>query len=110
VVAGKSISGLLTCRKLSGFPAAIWRASADDMTSYGSSQIWAAKSGWGRKAGNGFMIAIKMSGEHTEQKVVAHAKTVYPLQPPLPDISCGSSLFSVEWGHEGNPKAETRNP
>ena len=19
-------------------------------------------------------------------------------------------LFSVEWGHEGNPKAETRNP
>jgi hypothetical protein len=44
------------------------------MTSYGSSQIWAAKSGWGRKAGNGFMIGIKMSGEHTERKVVAHAK------------------------------------
>ena len=33
VADGKSISGLLTCRKLSGFPAAICRASSDDITS-----------------------------------------------------------------------------
>jgi hypothetical protein len=52
---------------------------------------------------------FEMSGNKGEQGDVNDAiRTCCRLESRA--STNGSSLFSLEWGHEGNPKAETRNP
>ena len=60
VPGGRSISERVTCRKLSGLPAASWRASSVPTTSYGTDETAAALSRAGRKARNGRMAAIRI--------------------------------------------------
>src|SRR5262247_4128661 len=76
VPGGKSISGLETCRKLHGLPAARARASSVESTSYGGAMTSAARPGAGRRPAKG-RIRDMASGERRKPGGQAKEKGFY---------------------------------